>query len=141
MPVPKLAPSKPSSRHLFAYARLRARRLSFLKHALAFPAVTPPVLVHAKLAHSMNSCLIRIGTASIKQHACMGARGLGCSSCVEHCPVPDAIRLERGVPVINADICTGCGHCADICPAPERAIMILPTLKRPLPSYRFHYTC
>lgn len=74
---------------------------------------------------------IKLGTARVMPQACMGTRGLGCSSCVEHCPVEGAIRLERGTPVVDADTCTGCGVCAEICPAPERAIMILPAARRP----------
>jgi len=74
---------------------------------------------------------IKLGTARVLPHACMGTKGLGCSACVEHCPVDGAIDLERGTPVVDADTCTGCGVCAEICPAPERAIMILPQARRP----------
>lgn len=45
-----------------------------------------------------------------------------CSTCVERCPVPGAIRLMANMPQIVTDRCTGCGLCAQVCPAPETAI-------------------
>jgi Na+-translocating ferredoxin:NAD+ oxidoreductase RNF subunit RnfB len=58
-----------------------------------------------------------------------------CSVCVEHCPVPGAMKRERGMPIVVPDVCTGCGVCHDVCPAPRNAVLMLPK-RRPvqLPS-------
>ena len=72
----------------------------------------------------------KIGTARVLSHFCMGTRGLGCSACVEHCPVDGAIRLECGTPVVDPPACTGCGVCVEVCPAPTRAILVLPASTR-----------
>ncbi|MBK8040780.1 MAG: 4Fe-4S binding protein [Verrucomicrobiaceae bacterium] len=49
-----------------------------------------------------------------------------CSACVERCPVSGAMKKERGMPMVVADICTGCGICHDVCPAPRNAVLMLP---------------
>lgn len=48
-----------------------------------------------------------------------------CSACVERCPVPGAMKKERGMPMVVADLCTGCGICQDVCPAPRNAVLLL----------------
>lgn len=57
-----------------------------------------------------------------------------CSVCVERCPVPGAMRQERGMPMVVADACTGCGICHAVCPAPRNAVLMLP--RRPPPAPR-----
>ena len=54
-----------------------------------------------------------------------------CSVCAERCPVPGAMRSERGMPMVVADVCTGCGVCKEVCPAPTNAILMLK--RRPAP--------
>jgi Na+-translocating ferredoxin:NAD+ oxidoreductase RNF subunit RnfB len=49
-----------------------------------------------------------------------------CASCVERCPVPDAMQVTRGMPMVVADACTGCGICHAVCPAPVNAVLMLP---------------
>ena len=49
-----------------------------------------------------------------------------CSACLERCPVPGAMRSERGLPWVIADTCTGCGVCQEVCPAPRNAVLLLP---------------
>ena len=49
-----------------------------------------------------------------------------CSVCVERCPVPGAIQVENGLPMIVSETCTGCGVCHEVCPAPKNAILVLP---------------
>jgi len=73
----------------------------------------------------------RMGSARVIEPECLGARGTGCSACVEQCPVPGAMSLEGGRPVVDEDVCTGCGVCVSVCPAPRPAIMILPAQRRP----------
>ncbi len=57
-----------------------------------------------------------------------------CSVCIERCPVPGAMKKERGVPMVVADVCTGCGVCREVCPAPRNAVLMLPRR----PSTRRH---
>lgn len=71
-----------------------------------------------------------LGRAVIGAQDCLAHRGSSCSVCVERCPVPGALRLERGRPVIDASRCTGCGVCQHVCPAPRNAVIILPALRR-----------
>lgn len=70
---------------------------------------------------------IRIGLAKIDPDLCWSHQGGLCDVCYGVCPLPDeAIRLERGRPVILADACTGCGRCAYVCPSTPNAIRVLP---------------
>lgn len=61
---------------------------------------------------------------------CLALRGSSCSVCAERCPVPGALRLEGGRPVVDASRCTGCGVCQHVCPAPRNPVIILPLLRR-----------
>jgi Na+-translocating ferredoxin:NAD+ oxidoreductase RNF subunit RnfB len=49
-----------------------------------------------------------------------------CSVCVERCPVPEAMRIANGMPIVVPDACTGCGICHQVCPAPTNAVLLLP---------------
>ena len=64
--------------------------------------------------------------AIVQGRFCLALRSLACSTCVERCPVEGAMRLERNIPVVNPDLCTGCGICKDVCPAPKNAILLVP---------------
>ena len=57
-----------------------------------------------------------------------------CSVCVERCPVPGAIEVTRGIPMVVPEVCTGCGVCHEVCPAPRNAILQVP--RRPMPPLR-----
>ena len=72
-----------------------------------------------------------MGDAMIQEHNCLAHQGTFCSVCFEQCPVPDALRIENNVPVIDPAVCTGCGVCHHVCPAPVNAVMILPLRERP----------
>lgn len=74
---------------------------------------------------------LKMGTAWIDRSNCLAHRGTLCTVCSERCPVPGAIRLDHGRPVIQEAVCTGCGLCATVCPAPVNAIAILPLPDRP----------
>lgn len=49
-----------------------------------------------------------------------------CSVCLERCPVPGALRLVNGMPMVVPDACTGCAVCRQVCPAPTNAVLLLP---------------
>lgn len=49
-----------------------------------------------------------------------------CSVCLERCPVPGALRLVNGMPMVVPDACTGCAVCHQVCPAPTNAVLLLP---------------
>jgi len=51
-----------------------------------------------------------------------------CRTCLERCPIPDAMKLDHGVPMVVPAACTGCRICHDVCPAPTKAILMV---KRP----------
>ncbi len=67
-----------------------------------------------------------MGTARVQVLDCFAHQGTTCVSCVERCPVPGAIDLIAGKPLINPVACVGCGVCAQVCPAPRPAILITP---------------
>lgn len=73
-----------------------------------------------------------MGTARITAETCLAHQGSFCTVCSEHCPVDDAIQIDNCKPTINEDACTGCGVCQHVCPAPENAVLIMPTLTRPV---------
>lgn len=54
-----------------------------------------------------------------------------CSVCSERCPVTGAMKVEKGIPMVIADVCTGCGICHDVCPAPTNAVLVLPRRRNP----------
>ncbi len=72
-----------------------------------------------------------MGTARIDRLSCLPHLGTTCSTCVERCPVPGAIRVTQGKPTIVPETCIGCGICHQVCPAPRNAVMMLPLSERP----------
>lgn len=60
---------------------------------------------------------------------CLNQLGGFCSTCVERCPEPGAVRLDGRRPVVDADRCTGCGVCAERCPAPGGALVMVPVVR------------
>jgi len=52
-----------------------------------------------------------------------GEACLGLGSCVPLCPL-EAIRVEKGLAIIDPELCTGCGLCVEACP--PRVIHLLP---------------
>lgn len=63
-------------------------------------------------------------TAIIQGRFCIAYQGGMCFTCSEQCPEQDAITLDKGIPTVHADVCTGCGICHDLCPAPRNAILM-----------------
>ena len=62
--------------------------------------------------------------AVIQGRFCLAFQGSYCSVCYEHCPVPQALQFDDGMPRVDLETCTGCGICRDVCPAPENAILM-----------------
>jgi Na+-translocating ferredoxin:NAD+ oxidoreductase RNF subunit RnfB len=54
-----------------------------------------------------------------------------CTVCSERCPVPGAMKVEHGIPMVVADTCTGCGICHEVCPAPTNAVLVMPRQRMP----------
>ena len=71
-----------------------------------------------------------MGEARVLDHSCLAVRGVGCSACLDQCPVPGAVVWDRGRPRIEASLCTGCGVCLYVCPAPQKAILLMPAFSR-----------
>ena len=69
---------------------------------------------------------MQMGSALIVQQSCLAYQKNFCSVCSEQCPVPGAIRLVEGKPLIDDQVCTGCGVCEFVCPAQQNAILIRP---------------
>ncbi len=62
------------------------------------------------------------GVISIAQEKCPE----GCTDCLDVCPIPGALTLEKDKKVhVNDVFCTFCGACKNVCPVPEAL-----TLKR-----------
>jgi Na+-translocating ferredoxin:NAD+ oxidoreductase RNF subunit RnfB len=54
-----------------------------------------------------------------------------CTVCSERCPVPGAMKVDKGIPMVVAETCTGCGVCHDVCPAPTNAVLVIPRRRSP----------
>ena len=54
-----------------------------------------------------------------------------CTICSERCPVPGAMKVEKGIPMVVAETCTGCGVCHEVCPAPTNAVLVIPRRRSP----------
>ena len=64
--------------------------------------------------------------AIIAGRYCLAYQSIPCSLCHERCPVPGALPLEKGLPRVVLDLCTGCGLCHEVCPAPDNAVRMIP---------------
>lgn len=73
----------------------------------------------------------KMGTAWVQPMACLAHTGSFCTVCSERCPVPGAIEVRQGKPIIHESACTGCGVCVNVCPAPSKAILVMPLTDRP----------
>ena len=67
---------------------------------------------------------VAMGLAVIDSTTCLAFQGTVCTACAEQCPVENAITMEAGLPIIDADACTGCGVCLYVCPGPENTIQL-----------------
>lgn len=68
--------------------------------------------------------LIHVGHAVWSKDLCLRPGGVDCHACEKHCPVK-AVKLIRGVPVVDKGACLGCGACEHYCPVrPLTAIRV-----------------
>lgn len=121
--------SQPSfaRRGLFSLGALRAALGADPQPA---PRRAPPLVSLLQHAPPPASAPRTGGRAVIAVYDCLAHRGTTCSTCVERCPVPGAIRLVAGRPVVEAASCTGCGVCQEVCPSPRNAVIIAPAPRR-----------
>jgi len=63
--------------------------------------------------------------AVIQAKYCLAYEEIPCTDCHDHCPEPNVIVLEDGLPRINVDGCTGCRRCQDVCPSAAEAILMV----------------
>lgn len=74
---------------------------------------------------------VKMGVARVLKPSCKAHAGEACDVCVTECPVEGAMVLSQGIPVIDADLCTGCGVCQMVCPVTPNAIALIATSERP----------
>lgn len=91
---------------------------NFLKHVREDAVSDSPPIVEVK-----GETEDRV--AVIQGRYCLAYQNNFCSVCSERCPELGAIEVEKGIPRVNADACTGCGICRDVCPAPRNAILMV----------------
>lgn len=58
---------------------------------------------------------VDMGKAYINRSNCMAWGAQFCEHCVRGCPIPGAIYLEEGKPIVQRDRCVGCGICENVC--------------------------
>jgi len=68
---------------------------------------------------------VRLGSARIVEERCLPFSGPECGACAGLCPTDRALKLERGRPRIDQELCTGCGMCIVACPVAPSAIEAL----------------
>jgi Pyruvate/2-oxoacid:ferredoxin oxidoreductase delta subunit len=85
---------------------------------------------------------VRMGIARVDPRRCVTFRGQRCDRCSKCCPIPQAITLIGGRPLVASGLCTGCGLCEYVCPEHPKAIevvaerLLVPGLRVPRQDYR-----
>lgn len=87
--------------------------------------MTPANRVLAPAEGTENDAEPQLRVAVVSARHCIALPPGFCRACVERCPLPGAMSVSNGVPMVNAAVCDGCGLCAEICPAPRKAILLL----------------
>ncbi|RME93202.1 MAG: hypothetical protein D6766_08630 [Verrucomicrobia bacterium] len=86
--------------------------------------------IHPAVAGSSSADPAQPQVAIILGRFCL-AFDHGCQICADACPVPGALPMVNGLPMVERDLCTGCGVCRDVCPAEPKAVMLQPRAPRP----------
>lgn len=74
---------------------------------------------------------IRMGTAVLRDEACIRTKGEECRICVEKCPLGTAaIDIVANRVEVNPLGCTGCGSCQHYCPTSPKSIVVIPVAAR-----------
>lgn len=95
--------------------------------ASAEPAAPPnPRLTRTRFQR--QAPLVMGGTARVLPESCLAHLGDPCRTCVDTCPVAEALSLVDAKPSVNAALCTGCGDCERSCPAPAPGILAMPNI-------------
>ena len=90
-----------------------------------------PVEKTASVSTTPSSATEAISKVAVIQGRFCLAYSSFCTVCSERCPVPGAMKVEKGIPMIVADVCTGCGVCHEVCPAPINAVLLVPRRRSP----------
>jgi len=68
-----------------------------------------------------------LGSVVVDPTHCLPFRGPECGACQGLCPAGvEALRLQRGRPVIDEAQCVGCGLCIEACPTRPAALQLVP---------------
>ena len=90
----------------------------------------PPVCPTGALEPVSDKRLVRMGRAEVNRDTCYAFQGILCRTCVDQCPLPEAIMQDGELHPNVTDKCVGCGICEKFCPAPEVAIRVRPRGER-----------
>jgi Na+-translocating ferredoxin:NAD+ oxidoreductase RNF subunit RnfB len=86
--------------------------------------------VAGKTSSPMPAAETQAMVAVIQGRFCLAYTSF-CTVCSERCPVPGAMKVAQGIPMVIADACTGCGICHEVCPAPTNAVLVIPRRRNP----------
>ncbi len=85
----------------------------------------PPTCPTGALDAITEKRAVRMGTAKVDGDTCFAFQGILCRTCVDQCPLPEAITQDNQLrPQVTAK-CVGCGICEKFCPAPAVAIRVV----------------
>ena len=71
--------------------------------------------VAGKTSSPMPAAETQAMVAVIQGRFCLAYTSF-CTVCSERCPVPGAMKVAQGIPMVIADACTGCRLCEWLCP-------------------------
>ncbi|MFB3916215.1 MAG: 4Fe-4S dicluster domain-containing protein [Terriglobales bacterium] len=86
----------------------------------------PPACPTGALEPVSDKRLVRMGRAEVDRKTCYAFQGILCRTCVDDCPLPEAITQDAELHPQVTDRCVGCGICEKVCPAPAVAIRVRP---------------
>jgi ferredoxin-type protein NapG len=65
------------------------------------------------------------GHVKVISGSCLGYQNVMCDYCVRSCPVPGALSILNGIPIVSFENCTGCGICVSSCIAEGSALKVI----------------